>query len=236
MKNNRSSVKPSDAGAGARAKGRSGHCRELSVLEYHKLCELCDRYARKWFCRHRMPMCDLDDTIVATVENAYERVCRKRDVRNLAAFMKVAAYRAAASVLARRNRRDGRIWIDGVSLSPKEDACDTNSDDEVVEGGFFISDGGEGAERLRLEVEDRVDGDAEPEWKRLFRETLTRQKGTAKIVLRALKKDSRPAVAAGIAGLSRSCFYENLKKIRIDFVQCYRAYREWRAKIRADTF
>ena len=54
-----------------------------------------------------MPMCDLDDTVVESVDAAYERVCRKPDVKNLTGFMKVSAFRSVASELRKRKYRQG---------------------------------------------------------------------------------------------------------------------------------
>lgn len=72
----------------ARVRAR-GHFRELNVCEYRELYALCRGYARKWFGRHKMPLGDLDDIIVMSVHDAYERICRTREVRNLNSFIGV---------------------------------------------------------------------------------------------------------------------------------------------------
>jgi len=201
------------------------HYRELSVLEYRELYALCRRYARKWFIRYEMPMCDLEDTIVCAVGPAYERIACKREVRNLHAFMKVAAYRAVANELRKRKFRKNLVWIDAIPLT-MPDRDETNEDDDLVEEGFFVSDGGEGAERVREDVTDRLDAGHVPKWLPLFREAMSRQGEKALEVLKALETDRRPVCAARIAGISRTTFWRCLKQIRIDFTASYRAYRE----------
>jgi len=200
------------------------HYRELSVLEYRRLVWHCNRYARIWFVRHFMPMCDLEDTVVDAVDNAYERIACKREIRNFKAFMRISAYRATANALRKRKFRKNLVWIDAIPLT-QPDRDETNEDDEIVEEGFFVSDGGAGAERVRHEAEVAVDSEREPWWLKLYRDALARQKGKARRVLRALRKDSRYPVAREISNIPERTFFRVLKKIRIDFAQCFQAYR-----------
>lgn len=186
--------KPSRACVRAR-----GHFRELNVCEYRELYALCRGYARKWFGRHKMPLGDLDDIIVVSVHDAYERICRTREVRNLSGFMKTVAFRTVASALTKQKTGDNHVFIDAIP------------DDEAVEGGFFVSDEGAGVERI---IED-IDGEKpEPEWLRLFRAVRERLPESERRVLDALEKDRRPGNAAKIAGISRSGFYKILKKFK----------------------
>lgn len=224
MKTNRSSVKPSDAGAGARARGR--HYRELTVAEWRELYGNCERYATAWFARYGMPQCDLGGTIGDAALDAYERVCGTAVVRKLGAFMRVAAYKAVAEMIRRRKYRENLVWIDSIPLT-MPDRDETNADDELAEEGFIASDGGAGAERVRNAGWGTREG--VPPWLRMFRRALRRQKGAAKKVIKALRKDSRPAVAAELAGMSRTTFWRNLKRIQSDFAPCYRAYRRFLA-------
>ena len=202
------------------------HFRELSVAEWRELRGDCERYATAWFARYGMPLCDLEDTIGDAVDDAYERVCGTAVVRNLRTFMRVAAYKAVAGVIRKRKNRENLVWIDSIPLT-MPDRDETNADDELEEEGFFASDGGAGAERIREGGWGTRDED--PLWLRLFRNALARQTGVAKEIIKALRKDSRPAVAAEFLNISRSWFYANLKKIQADFAQCFRAYRAWRA-------
>lgn len=202
------------------------HFRELSVAEWHGLRGDCERYATAWFARYGMPLCDLEDTIGDAASDAYERVCRTPAVANLRTFMRVAAYKAVAEAMRKRKSRENMVWIDSIPLT-MPDRDETNADDELTEEGFFASDGGAGAERLREAVEVEADGGREPLWLQLFRRAISRQKGAAKKVIKALRKDSRPAVAAELCCMSRSTFWRNLKKIRSDFAQCFRAYRHF---------
>ena len=71
---------------------------------------------------------------------------------------------------------------------------------------------------------------------RVFRRVLGRQKGKAKKVIAALRKDSRPAVAADLSVIPKRTFWRNLKKIRDDFAQCYQAYRRSRRNRRVAHF
>ena len=223
MKTNRSLVKPSDAGGRARARRR--HCRELTVAEWRELYGNCERYATAWFARYGMPLCDLEDTIVDAALDAYERVCGTAVVRKLGAFMRVAAYKAVAETIRRRKCRENLVWIDSIPLT-MPDRDETNADDELSEEGFFASDGGAGAEGI-VRLVDCSDRSIEPLWLRMFRRVLRCQKGAAKKVIKALRKDSRPAVAAELAGMSRTTLWRNLKKIQIDFAPCYQAYRRF---------
>ena len=207
------------------------HFRELSVAEWHELRCNCERYATAWFARYGMPQCDLEDTIGDAAYDAYERVARTPVVVNLGTFMRVASYKAVAEAMRKRKCRANLVWIDSIPLT-MPDRDETNADDELNEEGFFASDGGAGAERIREEVEDDVDGGRVPLWLRLFRRAMNRQRGAAKKVIEMLRKDSRPAVAAELACMSRSWFYTNLKKIQADFAHCFQAYREWRAQRR----
>ena len=210
--------------------GQSPHYRELTVDEYRELHALCRKYAEKWFVRHFMPMCDLDDTVVESVDAAYERVCRKPDVKNLSGFMKVSAFRSVASELRKRKYRKNLEWIDAIPLT-MPDTDETNRDDEAVEEGFLVSDGGLGVHRLVEGVSWDLDRGIVPRWKRLYRIALAKQKGKAASVIRALRKDSRPVVARELSGIPERTFFRILKKIQSDFAQCYRAYREFRAEI-----
>ena len=79
--------------------------------------------------------------------------------------------------------------------------------------------------RARAREESELDQNAEPPWMPLFR-------AAARKVLRALRRDSRYAVARSVSGLPHRSFYRNLKKIRSDFAQCFQDYRAYRAKIR----
>ena len=79
--------------------------------------------------------------------------------------------------------------------------------------------------RARAREESELDQNAEPPWMPLFR-------AAARKVLRALRRDSRHAVAAEFAGYSRGHFQRILKKIQSDFAQCFQACRAYRAKIR----
>ena len=212
-----------DAQARARAREES----ELALRDYRQLYGYCRRYAEKWFVRHRMPECDLDDCVIDSVDDACVRLLRARRVRNRDAFMKRIAYCAAAQVLRRRTYRRNLVWIDSIPIcdAPLDEA---DMDDEPLDEGFCISDEGEGAER----VYDELDQDAEPPWMPLFRAAMARQGSAARKVLRALRRDSRHAVAAEFAGYSRGHFQRILEKIQSDFAQCFQAYRAYRAKIR----
>ena len=203
------------------------HFRELTVAEWRELRGDCEQYATAWFARYGMPLCDLEDTIGDAVDNAYERVCGTAVVRNLRTFMRVAAYKAVAGVIRKRKNRENLVWIDSIPLT-MPDRDETNADDELDEEGFFASDGGAGAERI-VRLVDCSDCSIEPLWLRLFRNALARQTGVAKEIIKALRKDSRPAVAAEFLNISRSWFYTILKKIQADFAQCFRAYCAWRA-------
>lgn len=203
------------------------HFRELSVAEWHGLRGDCEKYATAWFARYGMPLCDLEDTIGDAAYDAYERVCRTPVVANLRTFMRVAAYKAVAEAMRKRKSRENMVRIDSIPLT-MPDRDEANADDELTEEGFFASDGGAGAEEI-VRLVDCSDCSIEPLWLRMFRRALGRQKGAAKKVVKALRKDSRPAVAAELSRMSRSWFYANLKKIQADFAQCFRAYRAWRA-------
>ena len=209
------------------------HFRELSVSEWQELRADCRRYATSWFRRYGMPMCELEDTVSAASEDAYERVCGTAVVRNLPAFMRVTAYKAVSRAIRRRKGGGNIIWIDSLPLT-MPDRDETNADDELDEEGFFASDDGAGAEKVRDEGWGM--GDEEPLWLRMFRRVLGRQKGKAKKVIAALRKDSRPAVAADLSVIPKRTFWRNLKKIRDDFAQCYQAYRRSRRKRRVARF
>lgn len=210
------------------------HFRELSVSEWQELHADCRRYATSWFRRYGMPMCELEDTIGAASDDAYERVCGMAAVRNLPAFMRVTAYKAVARAIRRRKGGENIVWIDSLPLA-MPDRDETNADDELDEEGFFASDGGAGAERV-VEAVDCSDCSIEPLWLRMFRRVLGRQKGKAKKVIAALRKDSRPAVAADLSVIPKRTFWRNLKKIRDDFAQCYQAYRRSRMDRRVAHF
>ena len=210
------------------------HFRELSVTEWHELYENCRRYATSWFRRYGMPTGELGDTISAASDDAYERVCGTPVVRNLPAFMRVTAYKAVAQAIRRRKSRENLVWIDSLPLT-MPDRDETNADDELNEEGFFASDCGAGAERI-VQSAECSDCSIEPPWLRLFRRVLGRQKGKAKKVIAALKKDSRPAVAAQLSAIPKRTFWRNLKKIRDDFAQCYQAYRRSRGERRVAHF
>ena len=210
------------------------HFRELSVSEWQELRADCRRYATSWFRRYGMPMCELEDTIGAAADDAYERVCGTAVVRNLPAFMRVTAYKAVARAIRRRKGGENVVWIDSLPLT-MPDRDETNADDELDEEGFFASDGGAGAERV-VEAVDCSNCSIEPLWLRMFRRVLGRQKGKAKKVIAALRKDSRPAVAADLSVIPKRTFWRNLKKIRDDFAQCYQVYRRSRRKRRVAHF
>ena len=207
-------VKPSDARARTRTRG-TRHFRELSVAEYRVLESLCRRYASRWFVRHGMPMCDLEDAIVNATDDAYERIARMRVIRKPKAFVAISAYRAVATELRKRKYRRNAVWIDAVPLEPQLDPYDTNPDDEQPDGGFFISDEGEGARRIVASAAERTDPAADPQWLRLFRMALALQKGKAKKVIAALRKDSRHTVAAQISGMKAPLFLYYLKKMAL---------------------
>lgn len=210
------------------------HFRELSVSEWQELRADCRRYATSWFRRYGMPMCELEDAVSAASEDAYERVCGTAAVRNLPAFMRVTAYKAVSRAIRRRKGGGNIIWIDSLPLT-MPDRDETNADDELDEEGFFASDGGAGAEGI-VRLVDCSDCSIEPLWLRMFRRVLGRQKGKAKKVIAALRKDSRPAVAADLSVIPKRTFWRNLKKIRDDFAQCYQAYRRSRMERRVAHF
>ena len=219
-------VKPSDARARTHTRG-ARHFRELSVVDYRILASHCKRYAERWFFRHGLPLCDLEDAVVNATDSAYERIARAKKIRRLEAFMAVTAYRSVATELRKRKYRRNAVWIDAVPLEPQLDPYDTNPDDEQPDGGFFISDEGEGARRIVESAAERTDPAAVPQWLMLFRRTLALQKGKAKKVIAALRKDSRHVVAAEISGIPRRTFQRILKKIQSDFTPCLQAYREF---------
>lgn len=214
------------------------HVRELSVLEYRELCKLCDKYLHNRFFRLMLPQCDFEDALMDTLYDAYERIASKREeIRNLKSFMKRVAYFCAAKALEKRKYRRNLIWIDGVKLVETQgDDYDENPDDEKVESGFVITDDGAGAEKVRLDAEARLDANTPPFWLRLFRKAEKAQKGKARKVLSALKKDSRHVIAAKIAGLARSSYYLILKKLQCDFALCFRAYHAYLKGEESDTF
>lgn len=206
------------------------HVRELSVLEYRELYRLCEKYLNNRFRRLMLPQSDFEDALMDAVDDAYERIATKNEtIHNLKSFMKRVAYFAVAKCLEKRKYRRNLVWIDAVKVVETQgDDYDENPDDEKVEGGLVLTDNGIGAEKIRNETEERLDADKTPLWLGLFRIAAKAQKGKARKVLNALKKDSRHAVAAEIAGMSRQLFEHYLKKVKSDFALCFRAYREWR--------
>ena len=187
---------------------------------------LCAKYANAWARRYGLPPCDAEDAASEALNASLRVLMCPRDVRNAAAFRRAVAYNAVKKALQGRKCRRNQVWIDALPLS-LPDRDETNGDDELVEEGFFVSDEGDGAVRVRAAAED---GEREPAWLPLFRQAMKRQHGTALKVIRALRRDSRSGVALGFSGLPERTFYTNLKKIRNDFAQCFRAYREWNAK------
>lgn len=205
------------------------HVRELSVLEYRELYKLCGKYLNNRFRRLMLPQSDFEDALMDCVDDAYERIATKNEtIHNLKSFMKRVAYFCTAKTLEKRKYRRNLVWIDAVKVVETQgDDYDENPDDEKVEGGFVLTDNGIGAEKIRNETEARLDADKTPLWLGLFRITAKSQKGKARKVLNALKKDSRHAVAAEIAGIPRRTFHRILKKIQSDFTPCLRAYRAY---------
>lgn len=202
------------------------HVRELSVAEYRELYKYCDKYLHGRFYRLMLPLCDYEDALMDTLDDAYERIATKNEtIRNLTCFMKRVAYFCAAKTLERRKYRRNLVWIDSIKvIETQGDDYDENPDDEKTESGFVISDDGTGAERIRANAEAELDT-APPLWLGLFRIAEKAQTGKARRILKALRKDSRHAVAAEISGIPRRTFQRILKKIQSDFTPCLRAYR-----------
>lgn len=203
------------------------HIRELSVLEYRELYKLCDKYLHARFYRLILPLCDYEDTLMDTIEDAYERIATKNEkIKNLKSFMKRVAFISAAKALEKRQYRRNLVWLDSMPLSTPN-VNSENPDDEPEDYGFVLSDDGAGAEKIRAHAEARLDSSHPPLWLGLFRLAEKDQKGKAKKVLSALKKDSRHVIAAEIAGIPIRTFYRILKKVQSDFALCLRAYHEY---------
>lgn len=203
------------------------HYRELSLAEWRELHSICEKYLRRRFSKYGLPLCDLDDALVNSADDAYERICSKTgEIRSFKSFMRRVAFTSVARTLKKRGYRRNLVWIDAVPIVETQDDYDENPDDEKVEAGFVISDNGAGAEKIRADAERDLDR-APPLWLGLFEIAAKAQRGKARKVLMALKKDSRHVIAAGICGWSRQVFEYHLKKLRDDFALCYRAYRAY---------
>lgn len=204
------------------------HVLELSIAEWRKLHTLCEKYLKRGFYKYGLPICDFDDALVDAADDAYERICSKiGEIRNLKSFMQRVAFTSVARTLKKRGYRKNLIWIDAVPIVETQDDYDENPDDEKVEAGFVISDNGAGAENIRASAEANLDRDKPPLWLELFHAAMKQQRGKARKIVSALRKDSRHVIAAEICGWSRQVFEYHLKKVRADFALCYHAYLEW---------
>jgi len=204
--------------------------RTLTDEQALRLYELCQKYAREWFGFSKLNKNDLDDAISDTFVLSKKRLERKKHVWDVDRFMTNCAFKSLKDVMRNLARQNARF----VSLNRDELS-------EALDKGRILADHGAGARRVYRQAETRTK--SKPRWLVLFRYAVRKQDSNGLTVIFAFEQaidDALRAKGGNVAqkhalttaaqeksSMSRRSFFYILKKIRIDFSQCFQAYREF---------
>jgi len=179
------------------------------------------RYAEAKTREYGMPRCDLEDIISEAYLKAQRKLTRHTERTNRKELFKAIAWCAVMNELERRNRIAALHDKYDLRLDAEKPTVEDDESDEAVDNdGLAVGDEGAGAEAVRSFDEE---GETPP-WAVSFRAQYNRERGLPRKVIDRLKRTWQYEKARLELGLEEEVFYKILKKLRMRFDQCFRAY------------